>query len=204
MRSGLLFAENATIHDVVRVQREHTLKYVEQISSKSILTRKPEELVAELVVRFRLRVPLLKRTGIVQLPTEEIDVNVSGDFRRPFLDSTRPHYIKGTALQIAVPFVGEATLFKYGVSPLNGPIPGEIRENALVLSYLGERPNSAAVRQEFENTLDRVEKMLEMVRGPAEEWNRSLPALLRDLLEQRRSKIDHDQGLSLGYPVATP
>jgi hypothetical protein len=202
-RSSFLFAEQATIHDVVHAQRQGTLKAVEQLSPEAILTRNPDDLLADLVGRFRLNVPTLDRQAIVQLPIEEVDVNVAGDFRRPFLDSNRPHYIKGTAIRIAVPFEGEAILFKYGVSPLNSPIPGEIRGDTVVLSHIAEHPDSAAVRREFESNLDRIQSMLDMVRGPAEEWNRGLPALLRERLEQRRSKLERDQGLSLGYPAGT-
>ena len=146
---------------------------------------------------------ILKREAAVQLPTEEVEVNVAGDFRRPFLDPNRPYYVKGTAIRIAVPFDGEAILFKYGVSPLNSPIPGDVRDDTMVLSHVAEHPDPAAVRREFENTLDRIQSMLDMVRGPAEEWNRGLPALLRERLEQRRSKLQRDRGLSLGYPAGT-
>jgi hypothetical protein len=202
-RSSFLFAERATIHDIVHAQRQGTLKAVEQLSPESILTGKPDELLADFVERFHLSVPILDRKATVQLPTEDVDVNVSGDFRRPFLDPNRPHYVKGTAIRIAVPFEGEAILFKYGVSPLNSPIPGEIRDDTVVLSHIAEHPDSAVVRREFENNLDRIENMLDMVRGPAEEWNRGLPALLRECLQQRRSKLERDQGLSLGYPAGT-
>jgi hypothetical protein len=202
-RNSFLFGERATIHDVVHTQRESALKAVEQLSPASILTANPDELLAELEEQFRLSMPILNRTATVQLPNEEVDVDVSGDFRRPFLDPNRPHYIKGTAIRIAVPFEGEAILLKYGVSPLNGPIPGEIHDHTVVLSYVAEHPDPAAVRREFEGNLDRIENMLNLVRGPAEDWNRGLPALLRERLEQRRSKLERDQELSLGYPAGT-
>lgn len=198
-----LFAEHATIHDVVNAQRQSTLKAVEQLSPEEILNDKLDDLLADLAERFRLGVPILKREAIVQLPVEEVDVNVAGDFRRPFLDPSRPYYIKGTAIRIAVPFGGEAILFKYGMSPLNSPIPGEILNDTVVLSHIAEHPDPAAVRSEFESTLDRIQNMLDMIRGPAEEWNRGLPALLRERLEQRRSKLERDRGLSLGFPAGT-
>ena len=202
-RTGFLFAEQATIHDVVHAQRQGTLQAVEQLSPEAILNDALDKLLKDLVERFRLNVPILKRETAVQLPTEEVEVNVAGDFRRPFLDPNRPYYVKGTAIRIAVPFDGEAILFKYGVSPLNSPIRGDVRDDTMVLSHVAEHPDPAAVRREFENTLDRIQSMLDMVRGPAEEWNRGLAALLRERLEQRRSKLQRDRGLSLGYPAGT-
>jgi hypothetical protein len=41
-----------------------------------------------------------------------------------------------------------------------------------------------------------------MVRGRAEEWNRRLPELVRNRLEHRPSKLERDEGLTLGYPAA--
>jgi hypothetical protein len=41
-----------------------------------------------------------------------------------------------------------------------------------------------------------------MARGTAEEWNRRLAELVRQRLEQRRSKLERDRGLTLGYPAA--
>jgi len=167
-----------------------------------ILARVLEEIVEEFVQQFRLDVPIINRKAVAQLPNEEVDVDVSGDFRRPFLDPNRPHYVKGTAIRIAVPFEGEAVLFKYGVSPLNSPVPAEMQGDTVVLSFIGEQPDAVAVRKEFENQLNRIENMLQMVRGPAEEWNRKLPNLVRERLEQRRSKLQQDQKLNLGYPAA--
>jgi len=204
MRTSHLFGERATIHDVVHAQRESTQKALNELPGHSILIRALEELIAEFVERFHLSVPVVNRKDATQLPIEEVDVNVSGDFRRPFLDPSRPYFVKGTAIQIAVPFEGAAVLFKYGISPLNSPIPAEVRRDTIVLSYLGEQPDVEVVRKEFENRLDRIENMLEMVRGPAEEWNRELPKLVRDRLVQRRSKLERDQGLNLGYPEAAP
>ena len=204
MRGNFLFAEKATIHDVIEHQKQNTQQALDKLPGNSILNQQLEKLIAEFVERFRLDVPVLDRTATVQFPNEEIEIDVSGDPRRPFLDRSHPYYVKGTAIRIAIPFKGEAVLFKYGISTYNSPIPGEVQENTIVLTYVAESPDPVAVRSEFENRLRQIENTLQMVCGPAEEWNRRLPELVRNRLEQRRSKLERGQGLSLGYPAAAP
>ncbi len=199
-----LFAEQATIHDVVERQRQSAQQALNEFPADVILRRPLEELIAEIVERFRLDMLILDREGIVQLPNEEVEIDVSRDPMRLIIDRSRPFYVKGTALRIAVPFKGEAPLFKYRASPYNSPIPGEISEDKVVLTYIAENPDPGAVRKNFEHRLGQIESALQMVRGRAEEWNRQLPEIARNQLEQRRSKLERDQGLSLGYPAAPP
>lgn len=201
MRGEYLFSEHATIHDVVEHQRKQVNKALDDLPAQKVLDKPPEAIKAEIVERFRLDVPVLDRTGIVQLPNEEVDIDVSHDFGRVFR-TPGPHYVKGTALRIAIPFKGEAALFRYGSSPFNNPIPGEIEDDTIILTHSAEHPDPSAARAEFDNRLGTIETILQMVRGPADEWNRQLSALVSSRLQERRAKLERDQDLKLGYPLA--
>jgi hypothetical protein len=201
MSSQYLFADQATIHDVVENQRKTAKRILEELPRQTILARSVEDLTAEMVEQFRLHVPVIERTGIVQLPNEEVEIDVSHEPGRYSRDRG-PHFVKGTALRVSVPFTGEAVLFNFGVSPYNSPIAGEIMGGSVILSHAGQNPDPIAVRREFENRLGQIENMLHMVRGPADEWNQQLPDLVRSRLEQRRAKLERDEGLNLGYPEA--
>ena len=85
MRSRHLFAEDATIHDVVEHQRRNLERTLEELPGQTILARPLEELVAEVTATFRLDVPVLDRAGTVQLPNEEVDIDVSDDAGDPIL-----------------------------------------------------------------------------------------------------------------------
>lgn len=174
---------------------------LEELPAQTIMASPLEDLTAEIVERFRLNVPVLDRAAIVQLPNEEVDIDVSHDPGRHFR-SPGPHYVKGTALRIAIPFKGEAVLFRYGTSPFNSPIAGEIRDDTIVVTYAVEHPDAAAARSDFENRIGRIESMLQMVHGPADEWNRQLPDMVRGRLQQRRAKLERNHGLTFGYPPA--
>jgi hypothetical protein len=197
-----LFAAEATIHDVVEHQRQSLKQKLDEIGSETVLARPIQELTAELVETFRLEVPGLNRSEITQLPNEEVDIDVSQDPMRGIFDPSQPFYVKGTMIRIAIPFSGDSELFKYGSSPFNSPIPGEIEANDIVLAYTAENPDLAAVQRDFDNRLSQIEVVLNMITGPAEQWNHQLRELIGTRLEQRRTKVQQDQKLSLGYPLA--
>ncbi len=197
-----LFAAEATINDVVEHQRQSLKQKLDELGSETILARSIEDLATELVEAFRLEIPRLNRAETVQLPNEEIDIDVSQDPMRGIFDRNQPFYVKGTRIRIATPFTGDPELFKYGSSPYNSEIPGEVEGNDLVLAYTRELPDVAAVQRVFDNRLGQIEVMLNMISGSAEHWNQQLPGLIRTRLEERRGKLERDQNLSLGYPLA--
>jgi len=199
-----LFAAEATIHGVVEHQRRNLKQHIEEIGTESLLANTIEELAAELVDRFRLDVPKLNRDGITQLPNEEVDIDVSQDPMRGIFDRSQPFFVKGTMIRIAVPFSGEPELFTYGISALNGPIPGEVEDDALVLAYIAENPDLTVVQNDFNHRLNQIESTLRLIEGPAKEWNQQIANLISERLKQRRAKVERDQTLSLGYPVARP
>src|SRR5262245_35608221 len=107
MINNYLFAEKATIHDVVEHQRQSFQQALDALPADVILSRPLEKLIAETLERFHLDVPTLDRAGIVQFPNEEVDIDVSRDPMRAFIDRSQPYYVKGTAVKIGVPFKGE-------------------------------------------------------------------------------------------------
>jgi hypothetical protein len=105
-------------------------------------------------------------------------------------------------LRVAIPFSGDAELFKYGSSPFNSPIPGEIEEGNVILAYTAESPDMASVKADFDHRINQINQMLSTITGAAAEWNRQLPDVARKRLNERRTKVERDQTLSLGYPLA--
>jgi hypothetical protein len=67
---------------------------------------------------------------------------------------------------------------------------------------VAEHPDPESVRRDFDHRLEQIEQVLQMTRGTADDWNRQLPGTVGARLEQRRSKLERDRGLTLGYPAA--
>jgi hypothetical protein len=85
-----LFAEQATIHDVVEQQKRNAQQALDELPAPSVRARLLDDLATEFVARFRLDVPILDRAAIAQLPNEEVEIDVSGDPMRAFLDRSQP------------------------------------------------------------------------------------------------------------------
>src|SRR5438046_168142 len=129
-RESYLFGDRADITDVVEHVRGALKRELDALDSARILAVPIDDLVAQLVDEFKLNVPVLRREAIQQLPSEEIDIDVSHDPRRIFM-SPGPHYVKGTAVHIAVPFDGDPALFKYPSSSFGVPVEGEVVDNTI-------------------------------------------------------------------------
>lgn len=201
MRQPFIFAQPATIHEVVLRRETQTKKALAEISEEKLRGRSIEDVISELVERFRLEVPVLDQLGINELEGQEVDIDVSGTQNRAFLEPG-PHYVKGTSVGISIPFVGEPKLFGYAPSNFGNQIPAEIAGNTIVLRHAAEHPSRSEIRHDFESRLALIETVLGLIRGPAEEWNRRLPDIIRTELTKRKEKIERDRGFTLGYPKA--
>jgi len=208
-QGGLLFYDSAVIHDVVAHLREKLRPAIEGVPAAELRARPLEEIVSRVVDEFRLDVPVLDRTRTYQLENEEIDVDVSRDPRR-FFASPGPHYVKGIALRVAIPFTGDSQLFRYGTTHYNGPIPADVVGQTVVLTFRCEEPDAEAARREFESTAERIQNALEMVRGHTTEWNQRLPGEVRERLGERIKKMERAGNVNLGYapapakPISSP
>lgn len=198
-----MFAERADITDVVGQLRQSLKRELDALDSQRILATPVDDLVAQLVNEFTLNVPVLRRDAIQQLPSEEIDIDVSRDPRRIFM-SRGPHYAKGTALYIAVPFDGDPALFKYPSSSFGLRVEGEVVANTIVLMHCAEQADAAAAKTDFDARLGEIDNTLNFLRGKTQEWNDQLPQLVRSRIAERRAKLERDKGVTLGYPMGLP
>jgi len=203
-QNAYLFSSEATISDVVEHVRRQLLDELEHIDSSKVLATNIDDLVNKLVDEYRLKVPVIKRDATHQLPNEEVDIDVSCDPNRIFMDRG-PHYVKGTALRIGVPFEGDPNLFKYPSSSFGGlVVEAEVVEDTVVLTYRAEHPDAAVAKRDFDARLGQIENTLNFLRGKTEEWNTQLPDVVRRRITERRTKLERDKDMSLGYPMAPP
>jgi TIR domain-containing protein len=205
-RVAYLFADGPTFHDVVESQRKRVVPEVDAVDPAELLRRPFDEIEAELVHRLRIDMPVLDREHTVSLPNEEIDIDVSGDPRRAFFPHSGPHFVKGTLVRIAIPFSGEAVLFKYGTvsPPYNIPVSGEVDGHHIILSCQAEHPDAATIKQDFDQRASQIEEKLRMGRGRTDEWNREVVNLVRARLTARKEKLEQAKSFSLGFPAAPP
>ena len=182
--------------------RKRELKKAFQGVTNLELDSDPIALAANLIEQFSISVPVLDEDKKYAL-TKETQVDVSHDPRRFISNRSKPFYIAGTEVRIAVPFQGDAEMF--GVQPtmfnLNPPF-GEIQDNELHLVYQLTDANFD-VESAANRTIGQVKQYLQSLRGSAEQLKVDLQQLVNAMIEQRkRERGTHSQIMaSLKIPV---
>jgi len=204
MRTGWLFGERANINDVVEAQKRSVDSAIDSVDTEELQAKSIDEIVPAVVHKIRLDVPVLHRDQTMQLPSEEIEIDVSRDPSRAIIRGRGPYLVKGTEISIAVPFTGEAELFKYGHAPYPfiNPIEGEVEDDHLILRHRAEHPDAGRIKADFDGRLQQIEGILSLIRSRAEDWNKEAERIARQKLSNRKEKVQKAGALSLGYPVA--
>ena len=204
MRPDLLFRRKGALSDFL-VQRKHTLKKeIEDYDTNYILNVSEEDFCQYLISKYVLEIPIIHEDKIYVYDTTEVDIDVSKDPRRAIFDRSRPVYIKGTRVTIAVPFEGDEGLFQYTPSTFTyNPPRGETVGQEIHLIYETVEHDPEKLKRMYERELKEIKRFLEWVKADVENFNNSLESFFRQNIAQRKKKLLDDLGLveALGIPI---
>ena len=203
MRRQYLFGD-VDMFSVIEHQKQQAAKRVQEISAERLRTADEEELVRQIVEEYRLDVPVIKEDKIYVAEHGEAQVDVSRDFMRAISDRSRPFYVTGVKVVIAVPFEGDAELFKVQPNTYTTTRPaGEIVGNEIRLTYTQAEPNSDAIKNAYTKTVQEIKQYLDWQRPSAEDCNSQLASLVRQRISERKQKLAAGAGMidSLGLPT---
>lgn len=184
-------------------QRKLLADEVAELGGDRLLNTSVDDLCAYLEAKYRVDVPTLRRDEIVA-DQRETQIDVSGDRRRYISDRGRPFYVPATAVEVSIPFDGDAEAFRIRpTSYTSNPPRGRIGDRSLILKVEGTDLSADRVRAEIDATIAEVETYLQTLRGNAEGLNSQLNGLARGAIEQRRKKLLADRSLvaSLGFKI---
>jgi hypothetical protein len=134
----------------------------------------------------------------------EVDIDVSQDISRAIFDRSRPFYIKGISVTIAIPFDGDGELFHSQPSTFTlNPPRGEIVGQELHLTYQSVDHDAEKLKQAYTGDVNQINQYLSYVANDIKNYNESLESFVRQLVAKRKQKVLNDQGLvaSLGIPL---
>ncbi len=169
-----------------------------------LLKASETDLCESLVSERRLDVPVLLRDQAEVLEPQDAQIDVSQEPRRVIFDRSKPFYVTGTSVTVAVPFRGPKEAFHFQPSTFSTrEVRAEVLDQELRLSYVTTEPNAESLRNEIDRDLANVESYLNWMRQDVEAYNDQLPELVRNAVEKRKAKLLADQGLvaSLGIPI---
>jgi hypothetical protein len=186
-QDGFAVAEN---------QKRQLANEVAGIAEQRLLNTSVEDLVAYLVEKYKIDVPVLDVENAVK-DQRETTVEVT-DFSYG-LDPEETRSVPGTIITLEIPFSGDSEIFKVKPSTYNLlPPRAEIRGNVVVLAQSGASMNVNDVQTGFDRTISDINKYLAWHQNDVRQLNESLPSIARQAVEGRRAKLLANQNLVAG------
>jgi len=170
--------------------------------AQRILTSSLDDLCDYFTQKYALWVPQLQKEH-AQADQQEREIDVSGD-RSRYWNSPGPHFVRGTEVSLVIPFSDDAEFFKVQPSTYTqNPPLGEVRDQTLILRVTGTNLDKAAVTQQLDHEINKIETYLSNLRSSVDPYNTSIRERARQQLTARRTKLLADQNLlaELGYPL---
>lgn len=184
-------------------QRKELVAEIDSLNGDRLLSTPVEDLCDYFENKYRIEVPVLRPDEIV-VDQQETQIDVSYDQRRFIRDRSEPFYIKGIAIDVVVPFDGDAGAFN--IQPTSytlSPPSAEVRDGLLILRIEGIDLTTDQVRGEIDRTISEIQGYLTTLRGNAQSLNDQVRSVARDAIERRRQKLlaDHNLVGSLGFKI---
>jgi hypothetical protein len=184
---------------VIRHQLDNARQAVDALSSTELAS---DDVEAKIYTRYSLEIPELDGENL-SVSHREIEVDVSHDRNRYFSDQG-PHYLKGTAIDVRVPFKGDADLFMVRPSTYDlNPPRGTIQGNFVCFTIEGVNLDRSQVKQRIDENVRSIETFLSHQRNSIGDFPDRLKSTIRNAIEARSEKLRADSSLieGLGYKV---
>ena len=192
----------ATFRDI----REKTLREIESLENDYVLKASPVELEQYYVSEVTIT-PLTLSAKEHYIDNQQgTQLDVSHDFRRGAFGDERI-VVKGTVLDIAVPFTGDPDLWRIRPSTysLSGYPELEIRDGVVVFSrsFPDDSPESERLKTEIERTINSLENAVANLASDVENHNRETSKEVRAALERKltKAKAAVTAVADLGIPI---
>ena len=189
---------NISWHDVETSRLQQMRTAVENMNGDRLLNTSVDDLVDYFEEQFRIDIPTLHSDEIL-VDQQETKIDVSGNTNRMIFERDRPFLVTGTAIDVELPFNGDAEAFKFRPTSYTlSPPRAAIRNNVLSFRIEGTELNADGVRSTIERTVDDIQRHLSTLRTDAARLNAQLPSEARSAIESRRRKLLADRHLVSG------
>jgi hypothetical protein len=201
---GILFWEYDW-HAVTQNQLKQLQKTAGSLSADAFEQNSLDVLAGELAAQFSLEPPKIEPENI-EIRQRGIEIDVSGDRSRAFSRSG-PHYVKGTAIDVKLPFTGDEQMFGIRPSTYNfDPPKGWVRDGYIEFTVSGTGLTAERVKAEIDSRVKSISEFLEFQSKSIGTFPQELRRVAYQALEQRQAKLKADEDLisGLGYKTRTP
>ena len=161
-------------HAVEHAHREALVREINEYDSNRLLNTSPSDLTSYFEAKFRIE-PIALRESEITAAQREVQIDVRSDPFRDIRDRSRPFKVKGTRIEVAVPFDGETELFQ--IQPTSytlNPPRGEVRDGTLTLKLEGTNLKPEEVKAQIDQTLASIRSYLQTLNRDVETLNGQL------------------------------
>lgn len=185
---------------------ENTVQEINSLDNEYVLKVSPTELEAYYVSKVAIT-PLSFEADKCYIDGQKgTQLDVTYDFNRIAFPGERI-VVKGTTLHIAVPYTGDKNLWRIQASTfsVSGYPEIEIRDDVIVFDYTfpDDSANVQLLKSEIQRNIKSLVEAVSYQKHDVENHNRTAPATVRSVLEQKRVKAQTAIGAiaALGIPI---
>lgn len=179
---------------------------INSMNNEHFLNASPTELEQYYIDKLLIEPLILHSNNYYIRKQKSININVSNDIRRGFFFGETAS-VKGTQIEIAIPFEGAQTLWtlRPSITRLSGYPDIEISGNEVVfnVSFPDDSANPDRLRSDIQGYIDSLIDAVGNIKREVDSHNHSAPNTIRQALEQKREIAKSAIGAvaALGIPM---
>ena len=185
---------------------EKTVAEIDSLENEYVLKSSPTELEQFYINQVILH-PLTLHTHQYCIENQTgTQIDVSGDFRRGMFRGERAS-VRGTRLDIAIPFEGDPKLWRIRPSTfsLSGYPEIEVRDDSIVfsVSFPDDAADTTSLKSDIDRNIQSLASAVQSLRNDVENHNRSAPETMRSSIQRKQRLAQSTTGAvaALGIPM---
>ena len=189
-------------HSVVESQKQQLRKKIDNLSAEDLSKGTLDEFAESLAGQFEIEPPTIFPNKL-EVSQREVEIDFSGDPDRYFSRSG-PHNVKGTAIDVRLPFEGDKEMFRVKPTTYNfSPPRGRISQGYIEFTVEGVNLTKEQVQTEIDGRVNSISEFLEFQTNSIGNLPTELRQIAYQSLEQRQHKLQADSDLisDLGYQI---
>jgi len=185
---------------------ERTVREIDSLENEYVLKASPTELEEYYVSKVTVAPLSLDADNHYIEGQKGTQLDVSHHFDRVVFPGERA-IVKGTTLHIAIPYSGDANLWRIRPSTfsLSGYPELEIRDDVVVFActFPDDSANPERLKGEIQNNIKSLGETVSNLRRDVDNHNRTAPQTIRSAIAQKRAKAQSAVGAvaALGIPI---
>ena len=189
-------------HSAVEYQKQELCRRVDSMSAEDFGKGTLDELAKRFAAEFALEPPTIFPENI-EVSHREVEIDISGARHRDF-SRRGPHYMKGTAIDVRLPFEGDKEMFRVKPSTFNySPPRGQAKREHVEFTIQGVNLTKEQVKAEIDERVMAISEYLNFQAKSIGNFPNEIRQVAYQALEQRQKKLhaDTDMISGLGYRV---